>query len=55
MFDSLNANFKKYFDTSIYSIDESIIPYYGKHGTKRFMRGKTDFVSVQAMVSCIQS
>ena len=23
-----------------HSVDESIIPYYGKHGTKKFIRGK---------------
>ena len=40
MFDSLNANFRKHFDTNIYSIDESMIPYYEKHGTKQFMRNK---------------
>ena len=40
MFDSLNASFKKYFGTNIYSVDESMIPYYGKYGTKQLMRGK---------------
>ena len=40
MFDSLNSNFKKYFTTNNYSIDETMIPYYEKHGTKQFIRGK---------------
>ena len=40
LFDKLNLNFKKYFNTNNYSIDESMIPYYGKHGTKQFIRGK---------------
>ena len=40
MFDSLNSNFKKYFTTNNYNIDETMIPYYGKHGTKQFIREK---------------
>ena len=48
MFDLLNANFKEYFDIKIYSIDESMIPYYGKYGTKQFMR-KAHVVWLQAM------
>ena len=40
MFDSLNSNFKKYFTTNNYNIDETMIPYYGKHCTKQFIREK---------------
>ena len=40
LFEFLNENFKKFTYSSTYSIDESIIPYYGKHGTKQFIRGK---------------
>ena len=36
-FEFLNENFKKFIYSSSYSVDESIIPYYGKHGTKQFI------------------
>ena len=32
--------FKLYNNYVNFSIDESIIPYYGRHGTKQFIRGK---------------
>ena len=34
LFEKLYNNYVKF------SIDESIIPYYGRHGTKQFVRGK---------------
>ena len=34
LFDMLNCNFKKLFSASDHSINESMIPYFGKHGTK---------------------
>ena len=40
LFDMLNCNFKKLFSESDQSIDESMIPYFGKHGTKQFICGK---------------
>ena len=33
-------NFKQYGSFVNHSVNESIIPYYGKHGTKQFIRGK---------------
>ena len=38
MFDLPNSNFKKYFTTNNYSIDETIVPFYRKHCTKQFIR-----------------
>ena len=40
LFEKLNFNFKQYGSFINHSVDESIIPYYGKHGTKQFIRGK---------------
>ena len=41
LFEILNQNVKQLFSTTTHhSIDESMIPYYGKHGTKQFIRGK---------------
>ena len=40
LFEKLNFNFKQYGSFANHSVDESIIPYYGKHGTKQFIRGK---------------
>ena len=40
LFDTLNCNFKKHFSASDHSIDETIISYFEKHGTKQFIRGK---------------
>ena len=40
LFDLLNCNFKKHFSASDHSIDEAMIPHFGKHGTKQFIRGK---------------
>ena len=40
LFEKLNLNFKQYGSFVNHSIDESIIPYYGKHSTKQFIRGK---------------
>ena len=40
IFDMLNNNLKKYLSANDHSVDESMIPYYGKHGTKQFIRGK---------------
>ena len=36
----LNNNLKKYLSANDHSMDKSMIPYYGKHGTKQFIRGK---------------
>ena len=40
LFDTLNFNFKKHFSASDHRIDETMIPYFGKHGTKQFIHGK---------------
>ena len=40
LFEKLNFNFKQYGSFVNHSISDSIIPYYGKHGTKQFIRGK---------------
>ena len=37
LFEILNQNVKQLFSTTCRSIDESMIPYYGKHGTEQFM------------------
>ena len=37
----LNDRFQQFaMDSEGYSIDESMIPYFGKHGCKMFIRGK---------------
>ena len=41
LFEKLNFNFKQYDSFVNHSVDEGIIPYYGKHGTKKFIRGKS--------------
>ena len=38
LFEKLNFNFKQYGSFVDHSVDESIIPYYGKHGTKKPIR-----------------
>ena len=35
LFEKLNFNFKQYSSFVNHSVDESIIPYYGKHDTKK--------------------
>ncbi|KAG8233304.1 hypothetical protein J437_LFUL012918 [Ladona fulva] len=40
LFDHLNAKFKLLPPDRDCSVDESIIPYYGRHGAKQFIRGK---------------
>ena len=40
LFEKLSFNFKQYGSFVNHSVDKSIIPYYGKHGTKQFIRGK---------------
>lgn len=41
LIDTLNQNFRKYGGVDEYlSIDESMIPYYGKHFAKQFIKGK---------------
>jgi len=41
LFDLMNANFVKNFPASRnLSIDESMVPYYGRHSAKQFIRGK---------------
>ena len=41
LFDILNTNFKRFMSANNFSIDESMIPYYGISGTKEFIRGKS--------------
>ena len=52
LFDILNSNFKKRFSTGDHSIDETVIPYFGKYGTKQFICGKPKFVLAHIVVSC---
>jgi len=40
IFRILNEAFKSCAAYADFSVDESIIPYFGKHGTKQFIRGK---------------
>ena len=40
LFDMLNYNFIKHFSANDHSIDESMISYFGKHGTIQFICGK---------------
>ena len=40
LFEKLNFSFKQYGSFVNHSVDESSIPYYGKHGTKQFIREK---------------
>ena len=40
LFEKLNFSLKQYGSFVNHSVDESIIPYYGKHGTKQFIRRK---------------
>ena len=40
LFEKLNFNFKLYGSFVNHSVDERIIRYYGKHGTKHFIRRK---------------
>lgn len=40
LFDFLNDSFKQIAPSATLSIDESIIPYYGRHNAKQFIRGK---------------
>ena len=38
--DALNSNFKVFKDHAYYSVDEIMVPYFGKHGSKQYMHGK---------------
>ena len=40
LFDILNTSFKRFLSANNFSVDESMIPYYGRHGTKQVIRGK---------------
>ena len=40
LFDIPNSSFKKHFRASDQSIDKTMILFFGKHGTKQFIRGK---------------
>jgi len=41
IFDNLNKNSRKWYSNStMFSIDESMLPYYGRHSAKQFIRGK---------------
>ena len=37
----LNTNFKRFVSANNSSVNEIIIPYYGRHGAKQFIRGKS--------------
>ncbi|XP_055910541.1 piggyBac transposable element-derived protein 2-like [Eupeodes corollae] len=53
-FTKLNTNFKAHFEkagSSHISIDETIVPYFGRHGTKQAHPRKTNKVWLQALVS----
>ena len=40
LFDILNTIFKRFVSANNFSVDESMTPYYGRHGTKQFIIGK---------------
>ena len=40
LFDILNTSFKRFASANNFSVDESMIPYYGRHGMKQVIRGK---------------
>ena len=40
LFDILNTNFKRFVSANNFGVNESMIPYYGRHGTNQFIRGK---------------
>ena len=40
LFDIVNRNFEKHFSASDHCINETMIPYFGKYGTKLFICGK---------------
>ena len=40
LFDMLKCNFKKHFSASDHSVNETMIPYFGKHGIKQIICGK---------------
>ena len=40
LFDILNTKFKRFVSVNNVRVDESMIPYYGRHGIKQFIRGK---------------
>ena len=40
LFDIFNVNFKRFVSANNCSVYESMISYYGRHGTKQFVRGK---------------
>ena len=39
LFEKLNFSFKQYSSFVNHRVDENIIPYHGKHGTKQLIRG----------------
>ena len=41
LFDILNTNFKRFVPANNFSVKDSMIPYYGRHGTKQFIGGKS--------------
>jgi DNA excision repair protein ERCC-6 len=40
IFNNLNKSSKWFLESGQYSVDEVMIPYYGRHGSKQFMHGK---------------
>lgn len=38
--DNLNAASKFHLDSGTYSVDEVMIPYFGRHSSKQFIHGK---------------
>ena len=52
----LNQNFMKYsaaFGTGNISIDDSMVPYFGRHPTKQFIRGKPISWGYKAWVAAL--
>jgi hypothetical protein len=37
---NLNKGSKWWMDSGVYSVDEVMIPYFGRHGSKQFIYGK---------------
>ena len=53
LFEKFNFNFIQYGSFVNHSVDENIIPYYGKHDTKQFSRG--NYIRFGFKLWCITS
>ena len=53
LFEKLNFNFKQYGSFVNHRVDEKIIPHYGKHSTKQFIREKA--IRFEFKLWCITS